>query len=419
MAQSNASKQIKNSIKAHDKNINAGLDMYNQLHSSLDEKVKTSHKLVDKLNQRAESLQRCIAESKRSFQNLDACIQAKEEPLQLCMWRMHEREKRPLREQVRDNVEIALEEQRSRLLDMQRRLGEAIRYTKRMILSLTEKLDEVKQDINQKAQALKVDEMCLRTTHSSWQVVQERSAFPRERVAPPSGESIISGRVGHSSMIASTNEEQRKQDASRLSKQAAICEDEAKELNAKNAQLILRCDSEAKDALRKCEMMMQERISEHKGMRNRLVAEIQQTKLRIEHTKRTSEQTKTEIRALEEPIGMTANCASWRKQRAMKEHILDPVAAKLTEHQGLLIKAHEELRTNNRSERAVLQELAEHRDRLKEDFRDKSASMEIDLSCLTHETTSTGFGTSRAARGDLDYGSLPGLPSAGRALTAR
>ena len=40
---------------------------------------------------------------------LEAALASKEAPLALCAWRMEQREKRPLREQVRDTVEVCLE----------------------------------------------------------------------------------------------------------------------------------------------------------------------------------------------------------------------------------------------------------------------------------------------------------------------
>lgn len=41
---------------------------------------------------------------------------AKDAPLTLCTWRMEQRERRPLKEQVRDNVEVCLEVRRNSFL---------------------------------------------------------------------------------------------------------------------------------------------------------------------------------------------------------------------------------------------------------------------------------------------------------------
>lgn len=41
--------------------------------------------------------------------SLQDALVAKEAPLTLCTWRMEQRERRPLKEQVRDGVEVCLE----------------------------------------------------------------------------------------------------------------------------------------------------------------------------------------------------------------------------------------------------------------------------------------------------------------------
>lgn len=43
------------------------------------------------------------------MQKLQDALASKDAPLALCTWRMEQREKRPLREQVRDVVEVCLE----------------------------------------------------------------------------------------------------------------------------------------------------------------------------------------------------------------------------------------------------------------------------------------------------------------------
>ena len=48
----------------------------------------------------------------------------------------------------------------------------------------------------------------------------------------------------------------------------------------------------------------------------------------------TIHDTKTQIKSLEEPMELTSTCASWRKQRAAREHINDPVTTTLQEVGG-------------------------------------------------------------------------------------
>merc|ERR1719217_1651311 len=107
--------------------------------------------------------------------------------------------------------------------------------------------------------------------------------------------------------------------------------------------------------------------------------------MKIESTKHTISSTRTQIKSLQEPIEMCSTCSSWRKQRATREHIVDPVSTTLSEHQTMLLRSHEELRGHHQSEKSILADLQERRERLKEDLKDKTAALHIDLNCLTHE----------------------------------
>lgn len=47
--------------------------------------------------------------TQQTLKILEEALVAKDAPLTLCAWRMEQREKRPLREQVRDAAEVCLE----------------------------------------------------------------------------------------------------------------------------------------------------------------------------------------------------------------------------------------------------------------------------------------------------------------------
>jgi chromosome segregation ATPase len=368
--------------------------MYNELYRSLEQKMKNTHRIVEKLQNRAASVEQSIGNTKISLAKLEEAFHAKDAPLQLCTWRMEQREKRPLREQVRDPVEAALEEEKHALVDSQRKLAEACRKTKQIIAGLESKASEINNDLDQKQQALSVDEMCLRTTHRSWQTVVQRT--PLHRTASPADYSSPSDRMSSaarkrtpSAQVAmqegSRNEVSRLKNATSLCQAAAAREEIAKEAREENSKIITRTARQAGEAVNKAEKMMQERIGENQAQRKRLCHEIEATQQRINVTKDTLSETKVQLKNLNEPIELASTCASWRKQRATNEHILDTVSTSISEHQGVLLKSHEELRGHRREEKANLQDLTERRERLKEDFKDKTTSLHIDLNCLTHE----------------------------------
>lgn len=125
-------------------------------------------------------------------------------------------------------------------------------------------------------------------------------------------------------------------------------------------------------------------------------------------------------------------------QRATKEHIVDPVSTVLQEHRNTILAAHHDLTGHHQSEKSVLKELQDRRERLMEDFRDKTAALHLDLTCLTHDVTqlngkpSTLLSPSKLSRAaKVDHAFVPGaspMRTAGanivpgttfRALTAR
>ncbi|CAL1162795.1 unnamed protein product, partial [Cladocopium goreaui] len=383
------------------------MSMYNELHSSLDQKVKTSQRLVEKLSHRAQSVENSLQHTRQTLQKLQDALVSKDPPLALCTWRLEQREKRPLREQVRDTVEVCLEVEKASLMDAQRRLKECIKKTQATINALDQKLEELRHDIQQKTQALSVDELCLRTTSRSLETVADRSSYlrsclrPSSRNLPPSSPrrrpgGAQSARHEVAAQESFRNEVLRQKEALRLNQSAIHREEAAKELREEAHKLIQRMQRQTEDATKKSDKSMQvmgwdgksdkERVNENQQMRRRLESELRETCTQIHMTKNTLQDTKTHIRSLEEPMELTNTCASWRKQRASKEHTVDPVSTTLLEHQMTLLKCHEDLKQHHQNEKSVLQELQEKKEQLKEDLRDKTSALHIDLNCLTHES---------------------------------
>mmetsp|Transcript_33632 Transcript_33632/g.94467 ORF Transcript_33632/g.94467 Transcript_33632/m.94467 type:complete len:453 (+) Transcript_33632:106-1464(+) len=398
---SKAHKQNDRSQRAHEDTVNDNVSGYNDVQGSMEQKIKSTHRVLEKLQRRAASLEDSINQTKASHAQLEAALRAKEAPLQLCMWRMEQREKRPLREQVRDIVEVALESEKATIIDTQRKLHDAIKRTKVTIHDLEEKLEEVRHDIGEKKQALSVDEMCLRNTKRSYQTVLDRTP-------PPGG----TGRMSTTQKTYSTslplhessrNESNRIQEAERLSQSGSNREAAAKALREDNSKIIARCQKLQEDACAKTERCTQERVNENQQVRRRLEDEIRGTHDKIDHTKNTITETRYQMKALEEPMDLTATCSSWRKQRATREHITDPVSTKIREHQMTVMRAHQDLSGHHSQEKGNLHDLKERRDRLNEDLRDKTAALHIDLNCLTHEGAHTtgGNGTARQSKSTL------------------
>jgi len=393
-SQKKAAKQCDTSRHAHADTVATNLAMYNELSNHMEQKVMTSNMLLDKLTRRAKSLQQSIKVTKLNLHQLEASNKAKDAPLQLTVWRMRQREQRPLRELVRDQVEVSLESEKLALMDCQRKMSENEKRTAQLIQNMDSTLREVEADMDQKAQALGVDQKCLKTAQHSWQTMAERSSIvPESRPRSPAAYSARGSRsqqAGHHE--SKRNEQIRQENVSRLDASVQNLEGLAKLKRDENISLIHNCERVADQCLRKTERDLQNRVNENQLMRKSLAKEIQETEYKMGETKTTVSQTRTQIEALEEPISCTSTCTSWRRNRAQGEAILDPVSMKLAEHQFTLNRSLEALKNHKASEKSALQDLHSKRSQLQADLKDKTEALHIDLNCLTHESRTTGSG---------------------------
>jgi len=304
-------------------------------------------------------------------------------------------------------------------------------------------LKDVRHDIEHKQQALSIDETCLRSNQRSFQAVQELTRSPLGGGVPPMGpvgggraNSMPAGsrtlsprapgtspRVGGAAGVhqeSARNEMNRQVEAGRLNQQAAQLEEAAKLQRSDNKGNVQRCKKAVDDARHKSESTLQERINEAQAMRRRLENEIRETNNKIGHTKQTIAETRHQIKALDEPIDNTSACQSYRQQRATREHIVDPVSTKISEHQNMVLRARADLVGHHEQEKASLLELNERKERLKDDMRDKTSSMHIDLNCLSHDAVhfngkpSTYLSKNRLSRSlkiDSRFVPMPGYSS--------
>ena len=376
MAHRRAIEQLDRSARAHEDVFSDSLGMHHELHSSLEQKVKISQRLVEKLSLRAESLKNSLEHTKQSLEKLSDALVASEAPLALCTWRTEQREHRPLREQVRDGPEVSLQMERATLLEGQRQLREFIKKTKATIQALEVKREELEQDIEQKTQALSVDELCLRTTQRG--LDKERGFLPRVAKGKRPAQA---GRLEATFHESSRNEVLRQQEALRLNQAVMQREEAAKELREEGQRLIQQTLRAAEQAFAKTERSFKDRVSENKQLRRSLEQELRQMLTQIQATKSIMQSTRQHLRSLDEPMELTSTCASWRRTRAQS---LDPVSATLQQHQMMLLQRAEELKQNQQHEHAVLHELQEKKEQLEDDLRDKSKALHIDLTCLTH-----------------------------------
>jgi len=385
--QDHAHKQNENSFQAHDQTMGDNMASYNDVQSSLKQKVQNTYRLIDTLQKRAGSLENSILQAHKSLADLEEALRAKDPPMQLCMHRLEKRERRPHRELVQDGAEHKLEDEKTTLMDTQRRLSDSIKRTKNMIHDLEGKLKEVRHDLDHKTQALSIDETCLRTTMRSYQTAMTLTG--RASMSSGGGRTPVGYRsIGPQAEMQEShkNEVGRQQGTAKLNQAAAALEEQNRALREESKKNIARCQKVADDAVASSERALQERVNHCQQLKRRLEAELAATNNKIDHTRNTIAETRGQIKALDEPIDNTSTCQSYRQQRATREHIVDPVTTNLNRHQQMVLRARDDLVAHNEKEKDNLRELQERKDRLHDDIRDKTSALHIDLDCLSHST---------------------------------
>jgi hypothetical protein len=376
--QRSAQQVCEDSVKTHRQCLSENLGQYHMLHSKFNEKANASRNLCDTLHMRIKSVTMSIKKNEHSLAALEHAHRAKEAPLALCNYRLDQRHKRPQREHIRDDFELALEEEQSTLHSAQADLKVQMERTQRSIQELNDSLKELQHDFHVKSHGLQIDEQCMRSTHKQW----HKSTTPRSKIPEATTKPFQS--------TNSANEDLRCKQTLDRCNAAREKEGEAQQLREYSQQLIEHCNQACDMAKNRTERTMQERIAENQGMRKKLESEIRETNVKIEKVKSTMLETKMQIKSLVEPKQLNDRRDSWRKQRAYREQILDPVSTQMVEHKMHLIKTNEALDQRRRQEKQMLAELEKRKQLLQEDLADKMAACQIDLDCLSHTVIHQG-----------------------------
>jgi len=386
-----ANRQADTSQRAREDTATHHLSKTSELGASLAQKVNDTNGLIGTLEKRAESLEGSIHRTTQSLKQLEQATTAKDMPLRVCAARLEQRKGRPSRELVRDIAEVALEEERATLLQAQQKLRDAAKKTQAMLSELEGKLEEVKSDIDGKKQALSLDELCLRTADNSYSATLDRTMRTTAPGLTPANVGVLSPGSKKFNVHNATafhqgtrNELIRQRQVAFMDQNANSREMAAAALWDENAGLLARCQKATDDAAAATNRALRQRADENQQARVQLETELQETTERIQTVMNTIAETRVHMKALEEPMELSSNCAEWRKQRHQREDTYDPVSAKLQDHQEAVQRAHQELAGQQHAEHQALRSLEARREQLQEDLKDKTAAYNIDRGCLTH-----------------------------------
>lgn len=403
--------------RAHEKCLNSAADIQQALHKSLQNKVAVAKTSVKALKDQEASLSTSIDSLMESHGQLQAALQAQEGPFCLCAWRQGQREKRPLREQVRDPVMIALGEERALLGKTDENLHAAIKTTLTMVSTLQMKRDELRHEIHQKSHALKVDEVHLNcpdlanpgpplpngpcpvrgsrptSAYGSQRSSRRASSTVSQYSRPSSARGFeVRGSPGHTGPV-----DLRSADAfSRQNETPRRCstaqqEHAAARICSENVKLARKCMAFSAEAKGRTERALQERVSEMQQAMKQMEREALETRRNQTQTKAILSETRTQMESLQEPMALCSKHTFCHKSQA-EQQVTDPVEAKICDQKWQLLRTTQELRRHRKKERNILNELEDHLQRLKEDLDDKSVALAIDLSCLA-QSKSNAFMT--------------------------
>jgi len=169
--------------------------------------------------------------------------------------------------------------------------------------------------------------------------------------------------------------------------------DATRKLISANTQLIRGCEKLVVDAKANTERHLQDRINEIHNMMKRIEVEVLQTKQKQQHTRELLAETRTQMDSLVEPMKLCAThqgvCHGSQQQQVRRKQVgaldcnSDPVEKRLNTQKDTLLRTTQELRSHRQTEKSILTELADHMERLKEDLREKTMALDIDVHCLS------------------------------------
>lgn len=136
----------------------------------------------------------------------------------------------------------------------------------------------------------------------------------------------------------------------------------------------------AAESKKKTDAALKDRVNEMIETKKQLESEAEETMMKQGDAKAVIQETRSKMRALEEPMALCSLHPKW-KERGLP-HEIDPAEMRLREQKWQLLHTTKELQKQRKMEKDILSELDDRMDRLKEDIQDKTAATAIDLHCL-------------------------------------
>mmetsp|Transcript_32755 Transcript_32755/g.93931 ORF Transcript_32755/g.93931 Transcript_32755/m.93931 type:complete len:802 (+) Transcript_32755:69-2474(+) len=344
-------------------------------------KIGKTGDLCKALEGRIESIEDTIRQVGESLFQLQRAHRCKYAPLNVCERRLELREGRPIQELVRDEVHIALEDERNVLVGARSALEQQLAKTKETIIGLDRTYGTLREDLQHKRHALRIDRSCLSPKKPlSSRGGEDRLVLPSLQDVshygfPPSPKEQRRG-------TGILNEGQRAETTQELLDRAARAEEEALRLNRQTRDLMGATARDCAAATQQANGALARRVEETQHLKAQLEAEIIKTDETIAHTELSLAKTRQTLESHEKPLRALDTQFAQRGKRTDREGIRDPVHDEMEGHLEQLKKSVRTLADKFQNTKAILDQLRSSKQHMQEDYRNKSLAQKIDDACI-------------------------------------
>lgn len=371
---------------------------YQNVEKNFMKKIDVTNKLTDLLADRISVVTDSLNKTRHSLANLQAACSAKDEPLQLCLWRLQRRMKRPDRELIRDAFEVALETERDTILMSQERLRMKAEQTAAFLRTYTKLRNDLQDDLEDKNMSMSIDLRCVNTAHTAWPS-SGRPTMHRRLLAGTGSTSTnqIALRAMPPPPIAKDHPEHAENAARNASDEAMrqtettqnlnLADEkvqEAAELRDFNSTLVQQTYKDCSFALHKVEEAMARQIIDAQTLKDQLQSSLDQTNKKIHSVADCMRKTTANLRAHHEPQALNGFRTRYRGERSVRENIKDPVTTAMDKHEHNINENYAHLQKILTDEADSLKELEQLKAELEANIDGKTKALEIDIKCRNY-----------------------------------
>jgi chromosome segregation ATPase len=361
----------KNCTRRHeDKTARVGLQ--------LKSKLMTSSDLTKALEDRINAIEDAIRHLGSCLFGMYRAYRSKKSQLNVCEQRLELRDRRPLQESVRDNLQAALENERQVLIEARQELLDHIEETKEMITQLEAMKQELNDDLQNKKHSYRIDRSCLHPDKNCDSKANKimLPALPEitHYTLPPSPKDTGSN-TGHQ------NEEVRCTATMGLIQRAVRLEEKVMGLIQLNDAAVRHCNAECKNANGAVCGCMDKSNHQTEHLKDQLMEQMKQVDATIAEAERSLARTKKKLDGHNQPLRCLNKQFALRDHRTDREHIRDPVTDNMEKHlEGVKISV-KDLTAKWQDTKNILDMLKSSKAQMAEDLKHKNIALKIDDQC--------------------------------------